>query len=544
MQTEELWAQPIDLAEAEGPLMLGGPDPQLPEEPKGPGGPPSLRPLVPGGMPAAGDPRKETTSVTRLMCATAYMQAPFADTVAGTLLDPEAKAITPSWGVDMVTLVRNAVRSRRRRLARDMRLGFIFWGAIALIVLVLSMVPTQQIPLITAGILVPLIGGAAYLLGLLAVFIHYEQIRTSVLDVMNPDLDPAEQGVKLDAETEQRLADLNNANAIVYPSYNPFAGFGYALDTWNVAFDLEPAPATGPVPNEVQDFTPMDLHRHLLSDLKDRTPDVWTGDVAFFLGATADKIKNPDGTSAIVPSTHRWTDWSAPRVAQEVIERYIDKPEENNRAYALLAKTAWRSEVVIFCLVRSYRVGRKVFVEGRTHALLPIKGSFRDNKYVASFSNRTLTQVLRPTFKNTHWLLPGGAYRLIRRRLNIWHYIYDQQKLARLLNKGIPRNYGGGQSIREQAQSPETMKYNATVDEVMYYRVLTRQVMASLDTFLTAHHADLTEFRRQANEIINRTDIMLSDGAKAQFGPEKTILRTGKITQLQEGLGGPGNAGL
>jgi len=540
MQTEELWAQPVDPTEQDGTLALDG---QLmlggPEGPQGPTGQPSKRPNIPGGMP-----NDAPTSVTRLMCATTYLQAPFADDVAGTLLDPMAKAITPSWGVDMVTLIRNTVKSRRRRLARDMRLGFVFWGAIFLILAVLSLVPTQEISLIRAGFLVPAIAVVAYAIGLVLVFFHYDQVRTSVLDVMNPDLDPAEQGIKLGEEDEKRLADLGNANVIVFPSYHPFSGFGSTLDTWNLTFDLEPQPSTGLVPNEVEDFSPMDLHKYLLSDLKERTPDLWTGDILFALGATADKIKNPDGSMAVVPSQHTWTDWPASRVPQEVIDRYVLKPEENNRSYAVFARTAWRGEVIVFGLVRSERIGRKVFIEGRTHALLPIKGSFRDNKYVASYSNRTFTQVLWPTLKNTHWLLAGGAYRRIRRRYNISWYVYEMKKLTRLLNKGIPRNYGGGESIREQAQSPNTMKYNATVDEVMYYRVLTRHVMSSLDTFLTAHCADLTEFRRQANEIINRTEILLSDADKAEFGPQKTVRLSDRATMLQGGLGGPGNPGL
>lgn len=539
MQTEELWAQPLDETEPDGPLALGGPE--GPEGPRGPTGQPSKRPRVPGGMPDGGP-----TSVTRLMCQTAYLQAPFADDVAGTLLDPAAKALTPSWGVDLVALIRNTVKSRRRRLARDMRLGFVFWGALALILLVLSLVPTQGLDLISAGITVPAIAVLAYLIGFVMVFHHYDQIRTSVLDLMNPDLDPAEQGVKLDDETEQRLAEIANANVVCFPTYHPFASFGYTLDTWNIAFDLEsePEPSSGPEPNQVVDFTPMDLHKHLLTDMRERTPDLWTGDILFALGATADKIKNPDGSMAIVPAVRTWTDWPASRVPQEVVESRVSKPEENNRTYAVMARTAWRGEVIIFGMVRSDRVGRKVFIEGRTHALLPLRGTFRDNKYVAAYSNRTFTQVLWPTLKNTHWLLAGGAYRRIRRRYNIQWYVYEQKKLARLLNKGIPRNYGGGPSIREQAQAPEGMKYNATVDEVMYYRVLTRQVLASLDSFLTAHGADLTEFRRQANEIINRTEIMLSKAGDAEFGPQKTVRLTDKVTLAQTGLGGPGNPGL
>jgi hypothetical protein len=544
MQIEDLWVQPVPEDVEPDELEPADPDNPVipPDEP--PPTPPSSRPSVPGGLPPKKDPKDQVTAVTRLMCATAYLQAPFADNVAGTLLDPESAALTPSWGVDLVTLIRNVVKSRRRRLARDMQLGFIFWGAVLLILAVLSVVPTRQVTLIQAGMLVPAIAVVAYLLGFFAVYAHYRMIRASVIAVMDASKHPLDYGTKIDDADEDRLRDLTNANVVVYPAYHPFAGFGHTLDSWNIAFDLEPEATGAPGRRSVEDFRPMDVHRHLLADMAKRVPDLWTGDILFALGATADKIKKSDDRTAIVPEAHEWTDWPASRVPQDVVERYVHKPEENNRTYAVLAKTAWRGEIVIFGLVRCERVGRKFFVEGRTHALLPLRGSYRDNKYVAQYSSRVYTSVFLSAIKNTHWLLPGGAYRRIRRRLNIWRWKREMRKLARRLNRGIPRNYGGGPSIREQAQAPEGMKYNAAVDEIMYYRVLTRQIMSSLDLFLGQHCADLTEFRRQANEILNRTDIMLNRGDEVRFGPDKTIRLTDKVTQLQGGLGGPGNPGL
>jgi hypothetical protein len=545
MQIKELWVQPGPEDVEPGELEPVDPNnPVIPPD-QSPPAPPSSRPSVPGGLPPKKDPKDEVTAVTRLMCATAYLQAPFADNVAGTLLDPESAALTPSWGVDLVTLIRNVVKSRRRRLARDMQLGFIFWGAVLLILAVLSAVPTATVTLISAGELVPAIVVVAYVLGFIAVYLHYRMIRISVLEVMDGSKHPGDYGTKIGDEDEDRLRELNNANVVVYPGYHPFAGFGYTLDSWNIAIDLEPETTGAPGRRQVEDFKPIDVHRHLLEDMAERVPDLWTGDILFALGATADKIKKPDDHTAIVPEVHQWTDWPASRVPQEVVERYVHKPEENNRTYAVMARTAWRGEVVIFGLVRSERVGRKVFIEGRTHALLPLRGSYRDNKYVAQpGTSRVYTSVFISAIKNTHWLLPGGAYRRIRRRANILRWKREMRRLARRLNRGIPRNYGGGQSIREQAQAPEGMKYNAAVDEIMFYRVLTRQIMSSLDMFLSRHCADLTEFRRQANEILNRTDILLNRGDEVRFGPDKTILLTEKTTQLQGGLGGPGNPGL
>jgi hypothetical protein len=544
MQTEELWAQPVEPFELGPPSEdggRGGPGPEGPEGPEGPGGtggPGPQRPYVPGGLP-----NNQATSVTRLMCATAYLQAPFADDVAGTLLDPAGKALTPSWGVDLVTLIRNVTKVRRRRLARDMRLGFVFWGAIFLILLILSMVPLQTVTILNAGFLIPVIAITAYVIGLFLVFGYYEFVRASVLEVMNAE-DPAEVGVKLDDETEDRLRNLNDANAVLFPAHSPFAGLGYSIDSWTLEFDLQPRVDTASARGTVTPFTPMDLHRHLIEDMR-RVEDLWVRDMAFFLGAAVDKIKGPDGSQAIIPDPHTWTDWPASRVPQEVVDRLVNKPEENHRAYAMFAKTAWRGEVVIFGLVRSYQVGGKLFIEGRTHALLPLAGTYRDNKYVATpTSSRKFTQVLWPTLKNTHWLLAGGASRRLRRRYNIQWYVYEQKKLARQLNKGIPRNYGGSKSLREQAQAPGGMKYNASVDEIMYYRQLTRQILSSLDRFLTCHNADLTEFRRQANEVINRTEVLLHDSDETEFGPQKTIRLVTRTTQLQEGLGGPGNPDL
>ncbi|HET9655985.1 MAG TPA: hypothetical protein VFP72_11560 [Kineosporiaceae bacterium] len=544
-QAKEIWVQPGDpvhdgQTEVLPPVSGDGAGGGGTGGGAGGGGPTTAsdkRPNYPGGLPG-----NATTAVTRLMCATAYLQAPFADDVSGTLLDPTAHALVPNWGVDNLALIRNVVRSRRKRIARDGQLGFVFVTSLVLIALSLGLTPTRAVSVVQAGVFLLLIVVAAWVVGFVIVFMHYDWIRTSALDMMNADLNPLDIGTPLDEEDEARMVALNNANVVVFPSYNPFVGFGHPLDTWNLTFDLQPAPGE----EQVREFTPMDVHRHLLRDLKERTPDLWTGDIMFGNGATVEKLKNPDGSMAVIPDPRVWTDWPASRVPQEVVERYVNKPEENHRTYAVLARTCWRGEIVVFALIRADRDGRKVFVEGRTHVLLPLRGTFREVKYAASFSRRTFTQVFWPALKNTHWLLVGGLRRRMRRAYNIKMYIYEMKKLTRRLNRGDPHNYGVATSIREQAQAPEAMKYYATVDEVMYYRVLTRQMMSSLDHFLTGQGADLTEFRRQANEVINRTEVMLNDASKveAAFGPQKTVRHTERGTMLQTGLGGPDNPGL
>src|SRR5437870_4635465 len=61
----------------------------------------------------------EPTETTRYLCAAAYIDRRFADEAISGVLEEEHRAVAPSYGVDLVPVIRHCLAARRRRLVRD-----------------------------------------------------------------------------------------------------------------------------------------------------------------------------------------------------------------------------------------------------------------------------------------------------------------------------------------------------------------------------------------------------------------------------------------
>lgn len=484
--------------------------------------PASKRSPAPGAMPE-GD-----TAVTRLMCSTVHLNANYADKVSGTLLDPLFVSMAPNWGVDLVALGAHTTLSRNRRIKRDGNLAVLLVSSAVLMFLLAVTVPYGGLSLIQATVMIGVVLVGTWLIAFLIVFNHYDLVRMSALEVMKPDLPARETAPALSEATEARLTAAATANVVVFGEYNPFVSFGTTLDSWSIVVDLEPASSRQDSAEglavefrkaaEVGSFTSLDVHRHLIQAMAEKADDLYTGSICFANGATATAVPG------LIPRPPTVSDWPAQHLPQQVLDDMVTKPAENQRAYVIYSRTVWRGEIVLTGLVRAERKGSRLLIEGRTHVLLPLKGMFRETKYVAEYSSRVFWQVARPAFRHTGWLLMGSVRRRSTRRRAIWGYVRMMRNLCKVLNRGVPRNYGAKISVREDASSPADLKYYGTVDEVMQYKMLTRQVLDVLADFLTAQGADLTQFDQQRTIILHRRDFSFNDTGQASsaFGPKST----------------------
>lgn len=67
--------------------------------------------------PAGGD-----SAATRYLCAAAHLDARFADRVVRELIEEPHRAVGPSYGIDLLPILRHCLAARRRRLWRDLAL--------------------------------------------------------------------------------------------------------------------------------------------------------------------------------------------------------------------------------------------------------------------------------------------------------------------------------------------------------------------------------------------------------------------------------------
>lgn len=77
-------------------------------------------------MPSTPTQQSETT---RYLCAAAYLDRNFANHVITKVLQEEHRAVAPSYGVDIVPVVRHCLAAERRRRLRDIVLiGLVLIG--------------------------------------------------------------------------------------------------------------------------------------------------------------------------------------------------------------------------------------------------------------------------------------------------------------------------------------------------------------------------------------------------------------------------------
>ena len=125
----------------------------------------------------------------------------------------------------------------------------------------------------------------------------------------------------------------------------------------------------------------------------------------------------------------------------------------------------------------------------------------------------------------THGLFVESFPRHIRRILTTRINNRKMELLRQDIVRGYPMDYGAPGSIRELAADVEELPYYATVDEVMYFHTLKRQVLSCIQDFLEEKEVDLGDFRRQQRMLISQTNIHLHNvqGSAANFGKNVTV---------------------
>ncbi len=497
----------------------------LPPVGNGPGGQPPEPPTrelpatKPPGPGATAPP--PDTFVTRLLAATTHLQGSYAEQVIDQLLDPSFVAVAPSWGVDLLALARHAMLAQSRRHARDRLLRYLLGGTIALVLLAIASWPLLWLSPFWSTMLTLAIVIVGWMASWQVVFAHYDQVRRSSLEVMNQKVRVRDVAPPLDEEdVEARIDALADANVVVFGGYSPFVGDGQPLDSWTISFDLEPALNELGSPGTMDAFSVRDFYDHLVERVPKTLGGIPGGKRLYVNGTAARAVPG------LVPDPMEPENRPVSHLPDYLIDRYVDAPTETARTYVWFTTVAWGSDLRITALIRAEVTGGRLFIEGRSHALLPVQQVFRDVKFVPAHPGRAWLVVARPTTGAVTPLWLSSISRHLSRKNRIRKFMRRVRKTKRdLSDRVLPMNYGAGPSLREDAADAGELKYYATVDEVQRFTVMTRTVMDSMRSYLKSRHIDVTQFGIQSEGIINQTSIRLHPikGAGDNFGRNSTV---------------------
>jgi hypothetical protein len=248
---------------------------------------------------AAGQPSGPLSNATRYLCAAAYLNPGFANTVIGDLVASH-RAVVPSLGIDLVPIIRHCLNARRAQILRDLLLtvfllagllfattsiigiliiAFLFglvlpgvnWerhsiglkalaGVMIAAVLALFVIVVLVQPILDAASRSPsefgLVAGLGGKTGF-ALLVFLGLVGTtlfgysySIFRTFSERLRPgahAGQFYPADQRVEDRIAQVAGAqygNMAIYGGQNPFIGTGVLEKSWSIAIELDHAPGS------------------------------------------------------------------------------------------------------------------------------------------------------------------------------------------------------------------------------------------------------------------------------------------------------------
>jgi hypothetical protein len=433
--------------------------------------------------------------ITRFLSATVHLDGSFANHTWVTLLFGARQAQAPEPEIDPVAVARHAMLSLTRRTRRDRQLAWLLLGVVVAAVILFVGGAESQLSTGWVAVLVLLLPFAGWLVALAMVYSHYSLVRRSAIDVFHQRYPTTRDAAPpLGPEVEDRLEEVHRSNVTIFNKYMPFVGTGHTLDTWKLI--LQTSPESGGEP-----ITPADLHEHLMEKVQEALPRLKVERRLYVDGGTAVYVPGliPPGQGpgiAIRPTAI---------VDDDVLRHYELHPTRTARTYVAFVENSGNGDVVVTVLIRAEQQGGALYVEGRSQVLLPVQPGFKDVYWVSQNADQRVLPVLRSAVPATTALWLESPLRLFRMWLGDREDARTLKREGQRIVRGQPVNFGVGSSLRQDAMLPADPGYYGAADEVMYFRVITQQILTSICTFLEERDLRTPDFDEQRQLIIEQT---------------------------------------
>jgi hypothetical protein len=434
--------------------------------------------------------------ITRFLSATVHLDGSFANHAWVSLLYQTRQAQAPEQEIDPVAVGRHARLSLSRRRRRDRRLAWLLLAVIVATGFLFIAGAQNDISIGRVAVLVLLLPFVGWLVAVWIVYTHYSQVRESAVEVFHQVYPRTRDAAPpLAADVEDRLEDVHRSNVTIFNSFMPFVGTGHTLDTWKLTLQTR-------TDHELDvAITPEEVHAHLAETIPQALPNVRVQRRLYVDGGTATTVPGliPEGQGPGVALR------PAAIVDEDLLRHYEVHPTRTARTYLAFVENSGNGDVVVTALIRAEQQGGTLFVEGRSQVLLPVQPGFKDVYWVSRNADQRVLPVLRSAIPAATGLWLESPLRLFR----LW--LGDRQDERTLRREGQrivrnqPVNYGVSSSLRQDAMLPADQGYYGAADEVMYFRVMTQQILLSLNELLEKHGVHSSDFEEQRQLILEQT---------------------------------------
>lgn len=468
-----------------------------------PAGPGTAQQDLPSIISAGGEAYKYAET-TRLLCAAAWLDRGFRDTILKWYHeDNRHRATAPNFGVDMATVVRHCARARSVLNSREA------WLLIPA-VLALFAIAAAPVP----GLVL------VYLVAFAICFAYTSRARSIATKYcMRGKFDP-DAMFSQTQETDASLREAEAGNCLVYSGFTPFVGSGENIGGWSFALDLRrSADGSGDLRARDLNQTVVVMNsqpgdRISLADLYDRI-DRDISDLHLDRVHVDDKlyINGRD-----IRDDKRFLDHplACPhnRVTPEVMKQaMIEQTEQKLRHYRCIRVLDWNGEQVLSIFLRFSKLSHNLFVEASYFLLTPVGDRFRK---VDSLDPR---MTFRRAFETTllaalaaPFLTVLAPFALLQRAMEILQASSRRGREEKLILEDPSFDYGAALSCRQWASPHLYRRYFQKLDKEMYFKVLEKNVLDSVLTFLEENNVDVSELKQRQAMILNN-GVIVSGGS-------------------------------
>lgn len=472
--------------------------------------PQASRPTVvpPPPVPVAGETYKQSET-TRLLCAAAYLDREFRDIVLKFCLEKRHHALGACFGIDMPTVVRHCRNARRILSRREL---WLLLPSIVLFFTVVGMLDMTASEFSISAAARELMAGAVISsLTAFAICVYFESraraivIKNFVRGHFNPDA-----MLQNDDTPVEDLQAAETGNTVIYSGFTPFVGSGQNMDAWSFALDLRKR-ACDANEQSTPDLTPAEIEKINIGALYDCVARE-IGELHLSRVTVQDRLYvNGRDIRDDTRFMRHPLDRPHYRVDEAVMrDAMLEQSEKQLRHYRCVRVVDWNGELVLSIFLRFTKLSHNLFVEASYYLLTPVAERFRAvDKMSPHFKFKRFFGMLLLSFIKTPFLTAFAPFALLSRMLTGVRQWSERREEEELILEDPSFDYGAAFSFRQWASANEYRRYFQKLDKEMYLKVLEKNILDAILTFLEENDVDVSELKQRQTMILNN-GVMLS----------------------------------
>jgi hypothetical protein len=473
---------------------------------------------VPLPKPSVAGESFKHSETTRLLCASAYLDRQFRELVIKFCLHDKHHALGACFGLDMATVVRHCRRAQR---IFDRRSLFLLLPGIAGLFVVGALLVSEQSSS-PADALTGVIGiGLVVFLASFGVCLYFELLARSIVTkhFLHSNFSPDVFLQKDDTPVDE-LKAAEAGNTVVYSGFTPFVGSGENLGAWSFALDLRKRTCDGAA--SLQGDSAPELTEQELEDISLQALYECIAKRIAKLGLDRVTIQDKlyvNGRDIRDDKRFLSDPLSRPRYRVEepvMVNAMLQQGENQLRHYRCIRVVDWNGELVLSIFLRFSRLSHNLFVEASYYLLTPVADRFRAVDAMSPHFRfgRFLNSVLLAGIK-TPLLTLWAPISLLNHLLQRFHRYSERKREEELIRENPTFDYGASFSFRQWATANEYRQYFQRLDKEMYMKVLEKNVLDTILSFLKEHDVDVSEFNQRQSMILNQGVMVSGSGTIA-----------------------------